>query len=437
MTSTDRLVSSLWPAPQENSGAHHRDGAHQVTGTSHHAATRSDSEAGRRSIVLGVTADESVHLLRGFPEYLASRGWLVHLVSSPGPLSQGMRDRRDVQVHSIEMERRISPVKDLLALISWIHLLYRLKPDVLYVGTPKAGLLGGLAGVVARTPVRIYLLRGLRAEGLSYPWSTLVTSLERVSVWCAHQVVCVSNSLRTAARDAKVLAAGMGVVLGEGSSNGVFTDVRPLSMPERVTGRSRYFTDPARFTVGFVGRVTRDKGLDTLAEALRRLTQGGLTGNCLIIGGDDSRDGPQLRAALDGSGWSICHLGHVADVTSALAVLDVLCLPSRREGFPNVVLEAAVLAVPCVGSDATGVVDAIVDGVTGLSVSTGDVRALAEALAVLASRPGWTLDLGRAARDRAVTKFAREQVWAVQASFLTASLPSAGTRLRSPEGVHV
>jgi glycosyltransferase involved in cell wall biosynthesis len=374
------------------------------------------------AVVIGVTADESVRLLHGFPDHLAEQGWTVHVVSSPGSLAEQLGANRAVQVHGIAMERGVSPGKDLRALLAWIRLLRRLKPDLVYVGTPKAGLLGGLAGLLTRVPARIYLLRGLRSEGLAFPWSAWLNRLERISVRCAHAVVCVSPSLREAARRAGVLAPDGGVVLGSGSSNGVRSDLAPVPAEERVVRRSRYFADPGRFTVGFVGRVTRDKGLDTLAEALAILTAAGLSGNCMIVGGDDGAESAALRSAVDDSGWTTCHLGQVADPIPALSTIDVLCLPSRREGFPNVVLEAAMVTVPCVGSTATGVVDAVVHGVTGRTVPVGDAPALADALADLMTHPDERHRLGRAARQRALAEFAREDVWAAQASFLMSML---------------
>lgn len=374
------------------------------------------------SIVLGVTSDESIHLLRGFPGYLANRGWTVHVVSARGPLSDQLRASGVVRVHWIDMERRISLLKDLRALVVWLRLLIEIKPDVVYVGTPKAGLLGGLAGWLSRIPSRVYLQRGLRSEGLAFPWSTVLNMLERLAIWCAHEVVCVSKSLQTAARESGVLPAGRGVVLGAGSSNGVSTDLHPLERAECLARRAAYFSEPGRFTVGFVGRITRDKGLDTLAAALLSLAQAGLLGNCLVVGGNDAHDSQDLRAALDDTGWSICHLGHVPDPIPAMSTLDVLCLPSRREGFPNVVLEAAMVGVPCVGSDATGVIDAVIDGVTGVTVPTEDARALARALADLMRHPEQRHRLGLTARRRAVAEFAREQVWAAQGAFLAAML---------------
>jgi glycosyltransferase involved in cell wall biosynthesis len=181
------------------------------------------------------------------------------------------------------------------------------------------------------------------------------------------------------------------------------------------------------FVVGFVGRIHPDKGLDILAEALRILSGQGLTGRCLIMGALDSAVGTQLLEDLSSSAWSTDYLGFVENVQAVLPLIDVLCLPSRREGFPNVVLEAAALGIACVGSDATGVVDSIVDEETGLLFRNGDADGLARQLARMMCEPGLVIDLGTAARKRALTDFPRDTVWAAQESFYS-SLHSTRSR---------
>lgn len=385
--------------------------------------TRDQREATRRPrILLAVTVDQSLRLLDGFPHHLAERGWEVHVVSSPGPRLARLELDRTLDVHPLTMSRHVAPVQDAAALVRWVRLLAEVKPDVVCVGTPKAGLLGGLAGLLTRVPQRLFLLRGLRSETLAGPAGRLVALGERLSASCAHQVICVSPSLRSAAVRSGVVRDGAAVVLGSGSSNGVCADATPVPPSRRRELRRGTFAEPDRFTLGYVGRVTRDKGLDTLAAALARLSASGVRGNCLVVGGDDSDDSPALRAALDESGWSVAHTGALDDALPRLATVDALCLPSRREGFPNVVLEAAILGIPTIGSDATGVVDAIVDEVTGLVVATDDPVALAEAISTLERDPARCARLGGRARQRAVEEFARPRVWERHERFFRALL---------------
>jgi glycosyltransferase involved in cell wall biosynthesis len=298
-----------------------------------------------------------------------------------------------------------------------VLLLTKVQPDLVCIGTPKAGLLGGLAALISRVPRRLLLLRGLRSEGMEGLASRFVTFAERVSAACANSVVCVSPSLQSAAVRSGVVREGASVVLGSGSSNGVSEDIIPTISLQRQELRSSTFEQPDCFTLGYVGRVTRDKGLDTLAAALGLLSAAGIVGNCLVIGGDDSKDGPGLRAALDSSGWSLVHTGALTDALPLLGMVDALCLPSRREGFPNVVLEAAMLGIATIGSDATGVVDAVVHEVTGLVFPIEDDVALADAISSLERDPARCSRLGARARLRAAEEFARPRVWERQEHF--------------------
>src|SRR5690625_3356274 len=132
--------------------------------------TRGTQEPERRSrILIGVTARSSVGLLAGMPERLDEEGWEVHLVSAPAVGGTGSpRFQASVpaaiHVHDLPMERDPSPHRDVASLFQWLRLLRRVRPDVVYVGTPKAGLLGIVASRLMRVPTRIYIARGLRAE---------------------------------------------------------------------------------------------------------------------------------------------------------------------------------------------------------------------------------------------------------------------------------
>jgi glycosyltransferase involved in cell wall biosynthesis len=378
-----------------------------------------------RRILFAVTADQSLTLLKGFPQHMAALDWDVHVVSSPGPGLENLSRSPGVTAHGIVMAREPSPVRDLLALFGWVRLLRRVRPAVLSAGTPKVGFLGTLAGFLTRTPVRVYLLRGLRWETTTGLRRWLLVLLERLVCRLATRVVCVSPSLREVAERRALTRSSKLEVLGPGSSNGVDIQVRPLDPADRTRLRHRYFPACRTPVLGFVGRVTPDKGLVTLAAALSILSGEGRAGDCIIIGGDDGPVSAGLRGRLDRSGWRVVHTGHVEEVTELTQVMDVLCLPSLREGFPNVVLEAAALGIPCVGSDATGVRDAIRDGETGLLFPSGNPTALATQLRRILIDPELVLRLGAGARQHVRRHYARDLVWRTQARYYEDLLTAA------------
>jgi glycosyltransferase involved in cell wall biosynthesis len=200
-------------------------------------------------------------------------------------------------------------------------------------------------------------------------------------------------------------------VLGSGSSNGVDTSVRPI--PTAVAAIEKALgLESAVFVVGFVGRISDDKGIETLLAAARLLHDTDETVRVLLIGAEEPRG--VLMKSLMATGTDpalVTSVGVVADPTPYYAVMDVLCLPTRREGFPNVVLEAAVQGVPTVTTTATGSVDAVLDRVTGLLIQPDDPVALADALRLLRVNREWSEQLGSTAKARAVDLFNRELVW--------------------------
>lgn len=382
-----------------------------------------------RRVLIGVTSDLSLSLMRGLPQYLASRGWDVHVVSSPGPGLDALRGEQGLTVHALRMAREPSPLADARALLSWIALLRRVRPDAISVGTPKAGLLGGLAARWTRVPWRIYHLRGLRLETTTGVRRSILAILERTAMASSNMVISVSASLRQRVVDLGLVDGSRIRVLGHGSSNGVELPARPPSAEERAAARQRLGLEPQPPVVGFVGRLTPDKGLDVLAAARALLAERGVDHQLLIVGGVDEQADPAILDALRSVGRPPIETGQVPDARSFYAAMDLLCLPTLREGFPNVVLEAAAAGIPAVTTDATGAVDSVVDGATGLIAAVGDPGSLADRLQeLLEATAGARRAMGQAARERAGRDFSRDQVWALFADALgsgPASVPRA------------
>lgn len=369
----------------------------------------------RPTIVLGVTVDLSLRLMSGFPAYLTEKGWDVHVICSPGPRLDALA-ATGITVHPLPMHRDPAPLADLRSLIAWVRVLRRIRPDVVSVGTPKAGLLGSVAAKVVRVPGRVYLLRGLRLETTTGLARQVLAVLERVSISSARRTVAVSRSLVARAVQLRLGGPDRFVVLGDGSSNGVDVDaIERVSADEdqRAALRGQLALDGERPVVGFVGRLTEDKGVAVLAEALRLLQHRRVAVQLLLVGAAETEDGP----ALDVPGIPVARTGFVPNPERYYSLMDVLCLPTFREGFPNVVLEAAAGGVPTVTTDATGAVDSVVDGETGLVVPVRDAVALADALARLVADAELRRRFGAAARERARARFDRSLVWAAQEEF--------------------
>ena len=356
-------------------------------------------------ILFGVTSPQSLKLLGRLPKAMVEVGWNVHVVSG-GADNAIPENLVGLTFHSIPMCRNPSPVRDTYSLVQWIRLMRRIKPDVVVVGTPKASFLGLIASLICRIPVRIYQLRGLRLETVSGSLRRLLTCIEWVTARSATEVLAVSDSLKLEYCRLGLAPAKKVQVLGFGSSHGV--DIE-LFHPDRKSKQElfnlhfRNDVRPIGPVLGFVGRFSRDKGSRELIACSKSLTKSGVPHALLVVGPVEG-DGEALRD-LDPRISQVLEIGPVEDVAPYYSMMDLLVLPTHREGFPNAVLEAAACGVPAVTTDVTGAVDSVLDGHTGFVVPAHDDYALAKAVKTLAQNSKLRCELGKNARDWVATHF--------------------------------
>lgn len=360
------------------------------------------------------TVPQSLGFLRNEVAYLDGRA-RVSIISSPGEALHRFGREMGVAVYPVKMPRRITPLRDLLAVWRMVHILRRERPTIVHAHTPKGGLLGMLSAWLAGTPIRIYRMRGLPMTTANGLRRNILWATEWLACKVAHRVIAVSASLRARAIREGICHRSKIIVVANGSGQGV--DARGRFNPSEVSLRAR---EEARVStgipmecpvVGFVGRIARDKGVADLQRAWQQLRSRYRNLHLLVVGAEDTRDtvAPELLRKLRRD--PRVHLtGRRSDVPVLLALMDVLVLPTYREGFGNVLLEAAAMAKPVVCTNVEGCIDAVRDGVTGTLVPVGDVQALAQSVARYLDQPNLREKHGRAARNRALDKFRPEQL---------------------------
>jgi len=390
------------------------------------------AEVLERTLVLGATVPETVDaFISEQANFLSQHGWQVHIVTSPRPrpaeLQRGSVELNEVVLHEIPMERNPAPFKDVRSLAAWLRLLKQIKPQVVMVGTPKAALLGMLASKFLRVQNRVYLVRGLRLEGQTGIHAKIGALMERITCSAATDVLCVSNSLKSTMVQQRLVPVKKARVLGSGSSNGVAIEkFCPPSKEEHASARFSFNIEDNAMVVGFAGRLTQDKGLDDLLEALKIVSKI-YPQVCLLVAGetDTSSALPKLlNSESESEKTNITFSGRVENMVVFYHALDIFCLPSLREGMPNVNLEAAACGLPVITTTATGCIDSIVQDQTGFAVSPGRPESLANSLLRLASSSESRKTLGIAGRVRVEKEFRQEIVWENQLQFLDSLVPA-------------
>jgi len=373
-----------------------------------------DSREPRRiRLCVIATIGKSIQILyAGRLEYLMANGFDVTVICAPSELDEAIR-ARGLRLKTVPLTRAITPCGDVRALAQLYRFLRREAFDLVEVSTPKAALVGSVAAWLARSPCLVHILRGLAYEGKSGPLGLILRTATRIPCRLADVTFAVSPSVRE-----QICADGLGKpdcirVLGAGSAKGV--DLARFSPERRVEGRAvretlRIPSDAV--VIGFVGRMTRDKGVEELAHAFRELHEEFPHTVLLMVGDHEARDRPSGESVNFYSAHEgVRHVGWQTDVVPFMAAMDIFALPTYREGLGNALLEAAAMEIPTVTTYATGARDASVDGKTGLQVPIGDVKSLREALARLIRDADLRLAMGRAGRAWVAEWFDQQRVW--------------------------
>lgn len=376
-----------------------------------------DSVRNSRPVLLHLATDPIVlwWYFNGQIRFMSQAGLDVRAISSAGPWLTRFAAREQVQVDTVPMSRQVTPFGDLRVISRLIRKFKEHRPDILVAHQTKAGLLGMIAATLAGVPVRVYQNHGLAlltARGLR---RIVLFSCEWLACRLAHRILCVSPSTRS-----EYLRLGLADpvkirVIGQGSANGV--DAINLFNSETLAGpgkalRERLGIGSSDVVLGFLGRISLEKGVHELLSSWAKIRDRYPQTHLLVGGPLDADDSATRELVRIAQTDRRCHwMGYVEDSGAFFAATDIFVFPSHREGIGSVLLEASAMAVPTIGNRLPGVVDAIVDQVTGTLVPKRDVKALVAAIERYIEQPALRREHGEAGRQRMLRDFRPERIW--------------------------
>ncbi|MGQ5525075.1 glycosyltransferase family 4 protein [Chitinimonas sp. PSY-7] len=321
----------------------------------------------------------------------------------------------------IEIPRKISIVKDILCLLRLIVVILREKPSIIHSIMPKAGLIACIAGFICNVPTRIHTFTG-------QVWSEKTGLKRGLLVYIDKLIVALTTTAYTDSKsqslfllENKISQEGAALpYLGEGSLAGV--DLKRFDYQVLMVDRNKVRDELGLkgTTFIFVGRKCRDKGVFDLVTSFMNLIQDGLSCSLILVGPDET-DGHLDKNISNLCCESIVLVPATNEPEKYIIAADIFCLPSYREGFGSVVIEAAALKRPCIGTRINGLTDSVVDGETGLLVPTGNSEELCNAMRQFIQNPEIISIMGDAAYRRVKENFSSDYLYRLQAEVYSVS----------------
>jgi len=360
------------------------------------------------------TVDLSLrYLLLNQLQRIQDEGYEVFAISADGP-DVPVVEATGVRHFAVPMTRRITPFADLRCLWGLVRIMRREQFDVVHTHTPKAGLLGQLAARVAGVPVVVNTLHGFYFHDDTKPFPRrFYIWMERVAAKCSDTILSQNREDMATAVAERIASPEQLKWLGNGIDIARF-DRRRLTESSLDALRREIGVDSNAPVIGFVGRLVEEKGILDLLQAARTVTEAIPHVQLLVVGPYDDEKPDALRpevAERYGVAANCRFVGMRDDMPELYALMDVLVLPSYREGFPRAPMEASAMGVPALVTDIRGCREAVEHGENGLRFPVGNSDALARALIELLRDEARRAEMGATGRRMAEDRFDEQKVF--------------------------
>ena len=363
----------------------------------------------KKKIIRLSTIPMSLDILLQGQLRMLSEHYEVVAVSSPGSDLEKVEKREGVRTIAVPMERQISPLRDLVSLFCLIRLFHREKPWMVHSLTPKAGLLSMMAAWICRVPVRIHSFTGLVFPTASGLKQKILIATDSITCACATIVLPEGKGVQRDLERFRITSKPLNII-GNGNINGI--DLEVFDRTPEVLAKAEKYQKEKVVTFSFVGRIVRDKGINELVAAFTRLNRTYPNTRLVLVGPFEEQLDPVLpetrqmieqHTAIEWMGWQ-------DDIRPFLTASEVFVFPSYREGFPNVVLQAGAMGLPCIVTDINGSNEIISEGINGCIIPSQNEQALYEAMEKMLNLEE-RQKLAQQARPQIANRYERKALW--------------------------
>ena len=351
-------------------------------------------------------------LLKGQLKFLSKEFEVIGLSSSGTDLDE-VKDREGVKTIAVEMQRGMSPFKDIVSLVKLYLVFKKEKPQIVHSITPKAGLLCMLAAKFAGVPIRMHMFTGLLFPTMKGFSQKIFIKMDQLLRWAATNIYPEGNGVKQDLINYNITSKPL-KVLANGNVNGIdldFFSPKQISKDQKYQLRNELNFGPQDFVFVFVGRLVGDKGINELVDAFKSFDNSNV--KLLLVGPLELKQDPIKEATIKEitNNKNIISVGSKSDVRPYLAISDVLVFPSYREGFPNVVLQAGAMKLPCIVTNISGCNEIIEEGKNGIIIPPKNKLAIANAMNFVIENKDKKEFFRKNARSMIESRYNQKLVW--------------------------
>ena len=354
-------------------------------------------------------------LLDGQLSYMSNH-FDVTAISSDNKYLEQCALKENVDYYHLEMSRRITPINDLISLIKFTKYLIKTKPLIVHSHTPKAGIISMLSARIANVPIRLHTVGGLPLLESTGVKRKLLFFVEKLTYTCATNIYSNSVGLFDYILENKLLKKKKIKILANGSTNGIDTNYFSndnISEFTKAELKESLGISKDDFVFVFVGRMVGDKGINELVLAFKRFLTYNSNAKLLLVGHEENDLDPLKKTTLFeiNSNQSIISVGYQNDIRPYLSISNSLVLPSYREGFPNVVMQAGAMGLPSIVTNINGCNEIIIDNINGLLIDSKNTNAIEKAMNKMCNNPILYNQLQSVSRELITTRYNQKNVW--------------------------